>query len=116
MVAGECSLSFFQGLILALLDTAVFYRHRPHIEYAQTVKFKPYAPQEVSMKNDQKRLARAVREACVDAALRAYEEAGISGLCCEGRWEIAVDAMRNLDLAALIDSVDLPSHSGKGGS
>lgn len=50
------------------------------------------------MSDDQKRLAQAVREACVEAALRAYEEAGISGLCCEGRWEIAVDVMRNLIL------------------
>lgn len=66
------------------------------------------------MNDDQQRLAQAVREACVEAALRAYEEAGISGLCYEGRWEIAVDAMRNLDLAALLDSVDLPSQSGKG--
>jgi len=68
------------------------------------------------MSDDQKRLAQVVREACVEAALRAYEEAGISGLCCEGRWEIAIDAMRNLDLAMLIDSVDLPLESGKSGS
>jgi len=66
------------------------------------------------MRNDRERMALAVREACVAAALRAYEEAGISGLCYEGRWEIAIDAMRNLDLVALIDSVDFPSHSGKG--
>ena len=68
------------------------------------------------MRDDQQRLAQAVREACVEAALRAYEEAGISGLCCEGRWEIAVDVMRNLDLAALIDSVALPSHADKSSS
>jgi glutamate formiminotransferase/formiminotetrahydrofolate cyclodeaminase len=35
----------------------------------------------------------------VDAALAAYEDAGLSGLCAEGRWEAAVDAMRRLDLA-----------------
>ena len=66
------------------------------------------------MRDDQKRLAQKVREACLEAALRAYEEAGISGLCYEGRWEIAIDAMRNLDLAVLIDSVDFPSQSGRG--
>jgi hypothetical protein len=66
------------------------------------------------MRDDQKRLAQKVREACLEAALGAYEEAGISGLCYEGRWEIAIDAMRNLDLAMLIDSVDFPSQSGKG--
>lgn len=68
------------------------------------------------MKDDQKRLAQAVREACVEAALRAYEEAGISGLCHEGRWEIAIDAVRNLDLAALIGHVDVDSRSGKDSS
>lgn len=66
------------------------------------------------MRDDQKRLAQKVREACLEAALRAYEEAGISGLCYEGRWEIAIDAMRNLDLAVLIEQLDFPSQSGKG--
>ncbi len=32
-------------------------------------------------------LAQAVRDACLTAALRAYEDAGLSGLCPEGRWE-----------------------------
>jgi hypothetical protein len=48
------------------------------------------------------RLARVVREACVRAALDAYEQAGVSGLCVEGRWELAVDAVRSLDLDAVI--------------
>ena len=29
-------------------------------------------------------VAEAVRDHCVEAALRAYEDAGISGLCAEG--------------------------------
>jgi hypothetical protein len=45
---------------------------------------------------------RVVREACVRAALDAYEQAGVSGLCVEGRWELAVDAMRSLDLDAVV--------------
>jgi hypothetical protein len=48
------------------------------------------------------RLARVVREACVRAALDAYEQAGVSGLCVEGRWELAVDAVRSLDLDAVV--------------
>jgi len=43
--------------------------------------------------------AEAVRRALVDAAVAAYEDAGLSGLCAEGRWEAAVDAMRSLDLS-----------------
>ena len=35
-------------------------------------------------------------------ALDAYEDAGIRGLCTEGRWEAAVDAMRLLDTSVLL--------------
>ena len=51
--------------------------------------------------DERERLAEAVKQACIDTALRAYEEAGISGLCAEGRWELAIDAMRSLDLKTL---------------
>ena len=47
-------------------------------------------------------VAEAVRDHCVEAALRAYEDAGISGLCAEGRWELAIQAIRCLDLDALL--------------
>lgn len=46
-------------------------------------------------------LAEAVRRACIEAALAAYEDAGMSGLCAEGRWEAAVSAMQSLDLKRL---------------
>ena len=49
-----------------------------------------------------RRLAEAVRAACLSAARQAYENAGISGLCEEGRWECAVDAIRSLDVGAVI--------------
>jgi len=39
-----------------------------------------------------------IRAALLEAALRAYEDAGIRGLCEEGRWEAAIDAMRSVDL------------------
>ena len=43
---------------------------------------------------DMSGLAERVRAACVETALKAYEEAGVQGLCAEGRWEVAVSAMR----------------------
>lgn len=52
--------------------------------------------------NDKTMLAEAIRTACLEAALRAYEDAGISGLCEEGRWECAVQAIKGVDLTALI--------------
>jgi hypothetical protein len=48
-------------------------------------------------------IAETVREACWQAAIQAYESAGVSGLCAEGRWEIAMQAIRTLDLQALVD-------------
>jgi hypothetical protein len=65
------------------------------------------------MKDDQIRLAEAVREACVEAARRAFEEAGVSGLCFEGRLECAIDAIRSLDLAALIRQPEPPAQLRK---
>ena len=47
-------------------------------------------------------IAEAVRVACLHAAIAAYEDAGIRGLCGEGRWEVAVQAIRDLDLQPLI--------------
>ena len=55
--------------------------------------------------HDLNALADSVRDHCIDAALKAYEDAGISGLCAEGRWEIAVQAMRCLDLRTVISQL-----------
>jgi hypothetical protein len=49
-------------------------------------------------------LARHVRAACLRAARDGYEQAGLSGLCPEGRWEMAIDSIRSLDLDAVIRS------------
>lgn len=49
-----------------------------------------------------RRVAEAIRQACQDAAIVAYEDAGIQGLCAEGRWECAVQAIRGLDLAPFL--------------
>jgi len=53
--------------------------------------------------SNQIQLAETIREACLQAALDAYEAAGISGLCADGRWEIAVQAVRHLDLLPIVD-------------
>ena len=52
------------------------------------------------------RLAEAVRRACIEAALAAYEDAGVMGLCAEGRWEAAVGAMQSLRLETLLRPQD----------
>ena len=44
------------------------------------------------------RVAHAVREARVRAAIDGYEQGGISGLCAEGRFDMAIDSVRARDL------------------
>jgi hypothetical protein len=53
---------------------------------------------------EQHRIAEAVRERCVRAALEGYERAAQDGLCHEGAWEAAVDAIRALDVDAVLKS------------
>ncbi len=59
----------------------------------------------MNQRESERRLAEAVHEACLKAAREAYENAGISGLCEEGRWECAISAIRALDLEAVINAV-----------
>ena len=47
-------------------------------------------------------LAKRIRDAYFDAVVQAYEDAGIQGLCAEGRWEVAVGVLRTLDIAPLL--------------
>jgi hypothetical protein len=51
------------------------------------------------------RIAEAVRAACVTAALEGYELARLDGLCDEGALEVALDAVRSLDVARLAREV-----------
>ena len=54
-------------------------------------------------------LANRIREACLEAVLQAYEDAGIQGLCAEGRWEAAVGALKAVELAPLLREFKYPS-------
>jgi hypothetical protein len=57
---------------------------------------------------DAEDLAKRIREVCIDAVLQSYEDAGMQGLCAEGRWEAAVDALRTVDLAPLVREFQQP--------
>lgn len=59
----------------------------------------------MNQRESRRRLAETVRDACGKAAQEAYENAGISGLCEEGRWECAISAIRALDLDAVINAL-----------
>lgn len=57
-------------------------------------------------------MAGAVREACLRGAAEAYEDAGLRGLCVEGRWNCAMDALRRLDLGAVL--LETPHRDNRG--
>lgn len=54
------------------------------------------------MTEHDQQLAEAVRAACLKAAQQGYEQAAISGLCDEGALEVALDAIRLLDIHKLL--------------
>ena len=56
-------------------------------------------------------LAKRIRSRCIEAVLQAYEDAGIQGLCEEGRVEAAIDALRTVDLAPLLRELAGSPHS-----
>jgi pentatricopeptide repeat protein len=57
----------------------------------------------------ERKLAESVRKACLENLQRSYEEAGISGLCHEGRWEYALDVLRNLSMENLLKDYQSPA-------
>lgn len=65
---------------------------------------------------DAVRIAERVREACAQAFLDAYEEAGLVGLCADGRLEAAIGAVRTLDLAAVVAALDATTKGDGQGS
>ncbi len=58
--------------------------------------------------HERARVAERVRAALVQAALEAYEDAAVRGLCCEGAWEVAMGAIRGLDLREIAGVVREP--------
>ncbi len=47
-------------------------------------------------------IAETVRRACLQAAQQAYERSAADGLCDEGALEVALDAIRSLDLNQIL--------------
>jgi len=68
-------------------------------------------PNSEGFMSDKTKLAETVRTACLEAALRAYEDAGISGLCEEGRWECAVQAIKGVNLTVLVKQPGSPDRN-----
>jgi hypothetical protein len=69
----------------------------------------------MSQRTDIPSLVETVRAACLNAALAAYEDAGIRGLCAEGRWEAALAAIRHVDLSSVLDQPADSAHAHEAG-
>lgn len=48
------------------------------------------------------RIATAVKFECLRAAVESYDDARIRGLCQEGAWDLAMDALKSIDIAAIL--------------
>ncbi len=56
----------------------------------------------------QRQLAEHIREACAQAALEAFHQAAVSGLCFDGAVECAVGAIRGLQVDSLLAAANPP--------
>ncbi len=54
-------------------------------------------------------IARRIRDACLQAARQAHEDAGVQGLCAEGRWEAAMSALEVVDVQAILRELEHPA-------
>ncbi len=61
------------------------------------------------------KVAEAIRDACREAVVEAWEDAGIQGLCVEGRCEVAVGAIERIGLKRIVERV-LDERSGASSS
>ena len=48
------------------------------------------------------RIATAVKFECLRAAVESYDDARIRGLCQEGAWDLAMDALKSIDIEAVL--------------
>lgn len=56
-------------------------------------------------KQKQVRIAEATKAACLKAAIEAYEDAKMRGLCQEGAWDLAVDSIKILNVEKVLESL-----------
>lgn len=54
-------------------------------------------------RDEQRRLAERIRDACIQAAKDGYERAAMSGLCEDGALEAALSAIYMLDIDAVLN-------------
>jgi hypothetical protein len=48
-------------------------------------------------------IAKKIKAECIRTALESFETASRDGVCCEGAWECAIDAIRNINPLEIIN-------------
>jgi hypothetical protein len=51
------------------------------------------------------KVAEDLRNIFIKTAVEKYEDASIAGLCAEGAWEAAIDAVKNLNLNEILNEM-----------
>jgi hypothetical protein len=57
------------------------------------------------IKEEKKILAEQIKQECAATALKAYEEASLRGLCHEGAWEYAIDAIKSMKVDEVLKKI-----------
>lgn len=61
------------------------------------------------------KIAKAIIAECHKKLIESYEEAGISGLCHEGQWELALSHLSLIDLKNVVENSLTESDTENGG-
>jgi hypothetical protein len=64
-----------------------------------------------TMANEPAKIADEIRRALIERALAAFDDASLQGLCCEGAWEAAMSALRDLDISEVLEQPRGPNTS-----
>ncbi len=52
------------------------------------------------------KIAEDLRNIFIKTAIDKYEDASIAGLCAKGAWEVAIDAVGNLELKKILNEIE----------
>lgn len=75
-----------------------------------SIKYLKFMNEQISIEEKQA-IAKHVRAACVEAAQDGFERAAMAGLCHEGARELALDAIKTLDIEAVLDRLERSNES-----
>ena len=61
--------------------------------------------EQIASEQKERRIAEAIKAECLRTAIESYTFAKMSGMCQEGAWEFAVDALKSMDVTAVLEEL-----------